>query len=48
VFRARGTIGVAMPTLMRAIVVPVVEAEFEKLVEEYIDNLIETFGGEVE
>jgi carbon monoxide dehydrogenase subunit G len=48
VFRTRGTIGVAMPTLMRAIVVPVVEAEFERLVEKYIDNLIETFGGEVE
>ena len=48
VFRARGTIGVAMPALMRAIVVPVVEAEFERLVEKYIDNLIETFGGEVE
>jgi carbon monoxide dehydrogenase subunit G len=48
VFRARGTIGVAMPTLMRAIVVPVVEAEFERLVEKYIDNLIETLGGEAE
>lgn len=48
VFRTQGTIGVAMPTLMRAIVVPVVEAEFERLVEKYIDNLIKTFGGEVE
>jgi hypothetical protein len=27
--------------------VPVVEGEFEKLVEKYIDNLIKQFGGEV-
>lgn len=48
VFRTKGRIDVAMPPLMRAIVVPVVEGEFERLVETYIDNLIETLGGEVE
>ena len=48
VFKTKGTIDVAMPSLMRVIVVPVVEGEFEKLVEKYIDNLIKTFGGEAE
>jgi hypothetical protein len=32
---------------MKMIVVPVVQGEFEKLVEKYIDNLIARFGGEV-
>jgi hypothetical protein len=36
------------PALMKMIVVPVVQGEFEKLVEKYIDNLIKKFGGEVE
>ncbi len=48
VLRTQGTVDVAMPSMMRLVVVPVVEGEFEKLVEAYIDNLIETFGGEVE
>jgi carbon monoxide dehydrogenase subunit G len=48
VFKTKGTIDVAMPSLMRVIVVPVVEGEFEKLVEKYIDNLIKKFGGEAE
>jgi hypothetical protein len=33
---------------MKMVVVPVVQGEFEKLVEKYIDNLIKKFGGEVE
>jgi hypothetical protein len=41
-------VDVALPGLMRMIVVPVVQGEFEKLVEKYIDNLIKKFGGEVE
>jgi len=42
----QGTVEVALPGLMKVIVVPVVEGEFEKLFEKYIDNLIERFGGE--
>ena len=43
-----GQVEVPLPSLMRVVVEPVVAAEFEMLVEAYIDNLIETFGGEVE
>ncbi|TNF60339.1 MAG: SRPBCC family protein [Burkholderiales bacterium] len=42
-----GEVQVALPGLMKMIVVPVVQGEFEKLVEQYIDNLIRRFGGEV-
>jgi len=41
-----GKVDVALPGLMKMIVVPVVAGEFEKLVEKYIDNLIKRFGGE--
>lgn len=43
----QGEIEVPFPALMKMVVVPVVEGEFEKLVEKYIDNLIKQFGGEV-
>ncbi|MDO8457486.1 MAG: SRPBCC family protein [Burkholderiaceae bacterium] len=43
----KGTVDVPLPGLMKMIVVPVVQGEFEKLVEKYIDNLIKRFGGEV-
>lgn len=46
VFKTAGKVDVAMPALMKVIVVPVVNGEFGKLVEKYIDNLIERFGGE--
>ena len=36
-----------LPALMKPVVHPLVEAEFERLTERYIDNLIERFGGEV-
>lgn len=36
-----------LPGLMKMVVAPVVEGEFEKLVEKYVDNLIQRFGGEV-
>ena len=36
-----------LPALMKMVVAPVVQAEFEKLTEQYIDNLIQRFGGEV-
>ena len=41
-----GEVTVGLPALMKIIVVPVVEGEFEKLVEKYVDNLIKHFGGE--
>jgi carbon monoxide dehydrogenase subunit G len=43
----KGTVEVPLPGLMKMIVVPVVQGEFEKLVEKYIANLIKKFGGEV-
>lgn len=43
----QGEVEVPLPGLMKMIVVPVVQGEFEKLVEKYIDNLIKRFGGEV-
>lgn len=42
----KGTIDVPLPGLMKMVVAPVVENEFEKLVEQYIDNLVKRFGGE--
>ena len=42
-----GEIAIPLPALMKAVVAPVVEAEFEAAVETYIANLIEEFGGEV-
>lgn len=42
----QGEIEVPLPGLMKMVVAPVVEGEFEKLVEKYIDNLIKRFGGE--
>ena len=42
-----GEIEVPLPGLMKMVVAPIVEGEFEKLVEKYIDNLIKRFGGEV-
>lgn len=47
VLKTGGKVDVALPALMKLVVVPVVNGEFEKLVEKYIDNLIEAFGGEV-
>ena len=38
---------VPLPHLMHAIVEPIIEGEFTHLVEQYIDNLIVRFGGEV-
>ena len=42
-----GTVDVPLPGLMKMVVAPVVESEFEKLVDKYIANLIKKFGGEV-
>ena len=46
-FKVSGTVDVPLPGLMKMVVVPVVQGEFEKLVEKYIDNLIKKFRGEV-
>lgn len=43
----KGTVDVPLPGLMKMVVAPIVEGEFEKLVDKYIDNLIKRFGGEV-
>jgi carbon monoxide dehydrogenase subunit G len=42
-----GAITLPLPGLMKMVVAPVVESEFEKLVDKYIANLIKRFGGEV-
>ena len=44
--KIKGTVDVPLPGLMKMVVAPVVEGEFEKLVEKYLDNLIARFGGE--
>ena len=43
----QGELSLPLPALVKKVVTPVVEAEFEKMVEQYIDNLTRRFGGEV-
>ena len=43
----QGELHLPLPGLMKMVVAPVVEAEFEKMVEQYIANLTRHFGGEV-
>jgi carbon monoxide dehydrogenase subunit G len=45
--KINGELLLLLPGLMKMVVAPVVQAEFEKLVEKYIDNLTREFGGEV-
>jgi carbon monoxide dehydrogenase subunit G len=47
VLHIQGELTLPLPGLMKKMVAPVVEAEFEKMVEQYIDNLTKQFGGEV-
>ena len=47
VLKIAGEVMVPLPGLMKVVVAPVVKGEFEKLVEQYIQNLIKKFGGEV-
>ena len=47
VLQINGDLTYHLPGLMEMVIVPVVEAEFEKMVEQYIANLIKRFGGEV-
>jgi carbon monoxide dehydrogenase subunit G len=44
--QVQGELTIALPGLMKMVVAPVVEAEFEKMTEQYIDNLTRHFGGE--
>ena len=46
VLRIEGELQLPLPGLMKALVAPVVISEYEKLVEQYIDHLIQRFGGE--
>jgi len=47
VLQIQGELSLPLPGLMKMMVAPVVEAEFEKMVEQYIANLSTQFGGEV-
>jgi carbon monoxide dehydrogenase subunit G len=47
VLKIDAEVAVPLPGLMKMIVAPVVESEFEKLVDKYIANLTKKFGGEV-
>lgn len=46
VLQLEGDLTLPLPGLMKMVVGPVVEAEFEKMVDKYIDNLTKHFGGE--
>jgi carbon monoxide dehydrogenase subunit G len=47
VLHIQGDLTLPLPGLMKKMIAPVVEGEFEKMVEQYIDNLTKQFGGEV-
>ncbi|WP_294767794.1 SRPBCC family protein [uncultured Rhodoferax sp.] len=42
----QGELTLPLPGLMKMVAAPVAEAEFEKMVEQYIENLTKRFGGE--
>ena len=46
VLTIEGDLTIPLPGLMKMMIAPVVEAEFEKLTEQYIANLTKRFGGE--
>jgi carbon monoxide dehydrogenase subunit G len=46
VLTIEGAVTLPLPGLMKMVVAPVVEAEFEKMTEQYIANLTKRFGGE--
>ena len=47
VLQIQGKLDLPLPGLMKMVVAPLVEGEFEKMVEQYIANLTKRFGGEV-
>jgi carbon monoxide dehydrogenase subunit G len=46
VLEIEGDLTLPLPGLMKMVAAPVAEAEFEKMVEQYIENLTKRFGGE--
>jgi carbon monoxide dehydrogenase subunit G len=44
--QVQGHLSIPLTGLMKAVVAPVVEAEFKKMTEQYINNLTKRFGGE--
>ena len=46
VLQINGDLEIPLPSLMKMVVAPIVQSEFEKMVEKYIDNLTKKFGGE--
>lgn len=46
VLEIKGELNLPLPGLMKMVVAPLVEAEFEKMIEQYIANLTKRFGGE--
>ena len=47
VLQINGDLEIPLPSMMKMVVAPIVTCEFEKMVEKYIDNLTQKFGGEV-
>ncbi|MES2949476.1 MAG: SRPBCC family protein [Pseudomonadota bacterium] len=47
VLNVKAELTVALPALTKMVAAPVVVAEFERLTEQYLENLAERFGGEV-
>lgn len=47
VLQITGDLTIPLPGLMKMVIAPVVEGEFEKMIEQYIANLTKRFGGEV-
>jgi carbon monoxide dehydrogenase subunit G len=47
VLKITGDLTIPLLGLMKIVVAPLVEAEFEKMIEHYIANLTKQFGGEV-
>lgn len=43
----RGVLQAPLPAWTASMVVPLIQAEFEQMIERYIDRLIDRFGGEV-
>ena len=48
VLKTKAIVDVPLPALMKMVVAPVVNSEFEGLLEKYIENLCKKFGGEIE
>jgi carbon monoxide dehydrogenase subunit G len=47
VLKVQVSVDLPIPQMMKMVAAPLLEAEFERLTEIYIDNLIKRFGGEV-